>query len=195
VLGYTPPAPVAPDVLADGGQIAGYLTELTEVRLEVQVVAPDDPESGLQMVQWEVVPRLDLGQLQLSTGGVDGLSPQDGGDSGGTGGTLATIKDGTAGGDLLGGTSGSSGGGTFSPPHGIVPGASAGTYTVQLTSEGMRQLNSAEPGTRYELRLRTINQAGVPSAVHRAAFTLPKPETREGDQKRDGEVDPRGRSR
>jgi hypothetical protein len=172
VLDYTPPAPSTEPVdpeksLIDGG-IAGRLTLLNRVRLEVQIVAPDDPESGLGVQQWEVRPYFDPSQIQLGSGS-------------------QTVTQ-----QAASGTSGS-GGSTFVRAYGVIPGAQAGSYTVLLTSDEMRQLDGAEPGSKFELRIRTINGAGLSSAVYKTTFRLPGEETREGGEKSDKEADPRGR--
>jgi hypothetical protein len=184
VLDYTPP------LADDRGEVDPYkvvgiqdqLTRLLPVRLEVQVVAPDDPHTGTLAHQWEVVPAKDMARLQVvAAGGTSADQVVGGQDGTGGGGVGALLGAGTGG--LLGG----GGTTTSSPPHGTIPGAQAGTYTVILTSQEMLELNRAAPGTQYELRIRTINTMGVPSTVHKARFTLPwaedersREETRKG---------------
>jgi hypothetical protein len=183
VLDYTPP-------LADAGgevdpnKITGIqdqLTRLLPVRIEVRVVAPDDPHTGILTHQWEVVPAKDIARLQVVTAGGTSTDQVGGGQGGTGGGGLGGLLGAGAGGLLGGGAGGLLGGGgstTSSPPHGSIPGAQAGTYTVILTSQEMLELNKAAPGTQYELRIRTINGAGVVSAIHKARFTLPGAEAK-----------------
>jgi hypothetical protein len=190
VLDYTPP------LADDRGEVDPYkvvgiqdqLTRLLPVWLEVQVVAPDDPQSGILAHQWEVVPARDGARLQVvAVGGTSADQVVGGQDGIGGGGVRALLGARAGAGAGTGGLLGGGGTTTSSPPHGAITGAQAGTYTVILTSQEMLELNRAAPGTQYELRIRTINTMGVPSTVHKARFTLPgaedersREETRKG---------------
>lgn len=181
VIGYTGPVAISGgDGLFDPRGSTSLFSGRSSIELDVQVTIPDDPESGLQVIQWEVVPHFDRSSSELTPELQIGGAQEGGSAAGsGTGGPL---------GGLLGGGAGTGGSASPTLPHGVIPGAPTGTYTVRLTSEEMRQLNLAEPGSRYELRLRSVNQAGVPSTTYRALFTL---QSTRGDD--DGDADSSGR--
>jgi hypothetical protein len=179
ILGYTPPLAAGEGKGEGKEEDRAYrvadpyntgLVALERVRLSIQVVAPDDPQSGLWRHQWEVVQVWDPSDIQYVASGTTNTVQPGGaqGDTAATGGAagLRGLR-GTTGFGSSGGTSASS------PPHGTIPGAQAGSYSAILTSDELRHLNQAAPGATYELRIRTINSAGVASAVHKVRFALP----------------------
>src|SRR5690625_1499940 len=155
------------------GGVGAYLiaSQLSrQVKLEVQVVIPEDPDSGVVARQWEAVPfnRSAPSYSQVIAGGTTTTTVSSGM---GAAGQFAGTGLGGAGSyqAFFGGGSGAASSG---PPHGTITGVGVGTFTVTLTSAQMAELNDAPVGSEYELRIRTINGAGLPSTVQKIRFQL-----------------------
>jgi large repetitive protein len=151
-----PPAPSIGEIrlTGDWSETPSTMTLLmgsstSDAHLEVSFLAPDDPQTGLLTHQWAVYPAP-----------VDKASHLFTRDSG----TIST-SDGPIGyGTLAGATAGSN---SSRIPR--IPGFSA----IEAS------LRSLEPGESYELRIRTINGAGLPSPVVKKTFTVPGVEPEE----------------